>query len=1017
MKQTSLKKKTIKFFKYFFIIFIAVLLALYIIGNLAEKKITALAFNELKSSIEVPIESGDISFTLIKRFPLATFELNNIVIGSPNVAVSSDSAQLVSDTLINIGKLYLSVRSIPLIDGIFDIQKIEILGANFDFTIDKNGISNFDFLIDTTKDENSDTISSDPLNLTLQKLSLKDITCYYYDSLTRTRAKIVMPEIDLRGKIKKNIYSGFIDGSVLISESDYKDTYLDRMRETKINFEMGFENDSLKVNAFNVVTDGAVISATGISVLKDEIYSDINIKGDNIDLAELMKYTPNDRLEMYNIKAIKGNVSFDASIKGVVSDSIQPRVELLLNLKDGEFLSSRYPALKNISFVVKATNGEQQNEQTTNIDIIDFRVSTDSSEANLNISVKNLKRPQYDIKSNVNIYIPDFMQLIPDSAVKSLSGVIKAKFNTKGVLPDSINDDYIEYLLQTSRADMTFSDVNVIMDSIPEIKSFSGSFDYRPGQLNATSVGVSLPEYHINIKNSSFSTLLAGKLMKSEKSIMDITSFVFNSDSSSFFGSASIQNLKTPTYKIKSDLILNLSEMKNIVPDSLVNSMSGVVTSTITSSGRLNPDSISEQINDIVFKRSSFAANLKNVSVELPDTMMCVSNLSGSMRIVPDTVFINKLAGTYKNIDLDVSLVKVVNLYNTIFKNLHEQLYVEGTFKLGDIDYNYFAPFMDTTSTSAVEETSLSENELNDNAESLTHEETVNYTFLIKGKLSVNSFRHKKANIENISTLFNLKDNLYTIDKLTFDAFKGSMVSSFKYDIKSEDRQIISFRNHIEGMDISQLLSDFDNFDQKEITSEQVSGLLSTDIDGWLVILGDTVVNDSLYLKGDLKLENGGLFNYAPAMELADFTNIKELDNMRFKTMKSSLFIFNNSIYVPQTEIKSNAMNITAYGMQSFGEDYEYHLKIYLGEILRGKSKHILKKQAELENNPESNKKGPRSLYVVSYSLDGKMKNGLDNKKMRQKMNIKIKLQQKVLSVIFHPKLVNFDTGVPDYLN
>jgi hypothetical protein len=76
----------------------------------------------------------------------------------------------------------------------------------------------------------------------------------------------------------------------------------------------------------------------------------------------------------------------------------------------------------------------------------------------------------------------------------------------------------------------------------------------------------------------------------------------------------------------------------------------------------------------------------------------------------------------------------------------------------------------------------------------------------------------------------------------------------------------------------------------------------------------------------------------------------------------------------------------------------------------------MLKKQAELENNPESNKKEPRSLYVVSYSLDGKMKNGLDNKKMRQKMNMKIKLQKKVLNVIFHPKLVNFDTGVPEYL-
>ena len=1014
MKQTSIKKRTAKFFKYFLIIFTVFFIALFLIGNLAEKKITAIAFNRLKTSIKVPIESDDISFTLIKRFPLATFEFNNFMIGSPDVAGSSDSATVVTDTLINIGKLYISVKSTPLIDGVFDIQKIEIVGANIDFAIDRNGISNFDFLIDTTETESTDTTSFALLDLTLQKLLLKDITCYYYDSLTTTKAKIKIPEINLKGKIKRGVYSGFIDGSVLISESDFKDTYLNRMRETKVDFEMGFENDSLKINTFNIVTDGAVISATGTSVLKDEIYADINIKGENIDLAELIKYAPEDSLKKYNIKGVKGDVSFDASINGVVSDSLQPHLNLLLKLREGELLTSGYPVLKNISFDVNATNGELQNEETTTVDVQNFKAETDSSSFSLDISVKNLKKNRFKITSDLDICISEFRQLIPDSLVNDISGIVKAKIKTKGVMPDSIDDDFYESLLQTSSANVIFSDVNVSMDSLPEISSFSGTFNYHHRQLDASAISMSVPDYHVNIKNSSFKTHLSGKLLQPEKTTIDVKSFVFNTDSSRFSGSASVQNLKAPVYSINGNLELNLSEMKDMVPDSLINDISGSVTSTITSSGELNPDSISEQINDIVFERSLFAFRLNNVSVKMPDTLMCVSNLSGDIKMVPDTMFIDKLTGMYKNIDFGASKVKVVNLYNTYFKNLHEQLYVEGAFNLGDIDYSYFAPLMDTTTT--VQETTLSESSINGDAENLDTEDTINYTFLIKGKLSVSSFKYQKADIKNISALFNLRDSIYTIDKLTFDAFKGKMVSSVIYNYTSENRQILTFRNHIEGMDISQLLSDFDNFDQKEITSEQVSGLLSTDIDGWLVLLGDTVVNDSIYLKGDIKLENGGLFNYAPAMELANFTNIRELDNMHFKTMNSSIFIFHNSIYVPRTEIKSNAMNITAYGMQSFGEDYEYHLKIYLGEILRGKSKHMLKKQAELENNPESNKKEPRSLYVVSYSLDGKMKNGLDNKKMRQKMNMKIRLQKKVLSVIFHPKLVNFNTGVPDYL-
>jgi hypothetical protein len=213
-------------------------------------------------------------------------------------------------------------------------------------------------------------------------------------------------------------------------------------------------------------------------------------------------------------------------------------------------------------------------------------------------------------------------------------------------------------------------------------------------------------------------------------------------------------------------------------------------------------------------------------------------------------------------------------------------------------------------------------------------------------------------------------------------------------------------------MDISNLLEEFDDFDQEEINHKQLNGLFSTKMDGRLLMLGDSLVMDSIKVKGDMTLEDGGLFNYLRAMELADFTNLDELDNIRFKTMKTKLFIFKNAIYVPQTDIRSNAMDITAYGMQTFGEDYQYHLRIFLGEILHGKTERIRKKQEKMEDNPDEKGSGLTSLFIQSSSINGKSKNGLDNKKDRLRMKTKIKVQEGILNIIFHPLLVNFDTGV-----
>jgi len=119
--------------------------------------------------------------------------------------------------------------------------------------------------------------------------------------------------------------------------------------------------------------------------------------------------------------------------------------------------------------------------------------------------------------------------------------------------------------------------------------------------------------------------------------------------------------------------------------------------------------------------------------------------------------------------------------------------------------------------------------------------------------------------------------------------------------------------------------------------------------------------------------------------------------------------VFKNAIFVPETFISSTAVNIKAYGMQSFGEDYEYHLEIKLSDILFGKSK----KQKRKESKSGDDAADDRNMReIVAYSLDGKSKNGFDNKELQGKMKTKIKLNNNLLNLRFYPEMFNFDTKV-----
>jgi hypothetical protein len=121
------------------------------------------------------------------------------------------------------------------------------------------------------------------------------------------------------------------------------------------------------------------------------------------------------------------------------------------------------------------------------------------------------------------------------------------------------------------------------------------------------------------------------------------------------------------------------------------------------------------------------------------------------------------------------------------------------------------------------------------------------------------------------------------------------------------------------------------------------------------------VLFDKIIVKGDFKLENGAIYNYEPLSELSKMPipGLKDLDSLIFQTLNSQVFIYRNEIYFPKTDIITNATDISAYGMQSFNEDYEYHLKLYLRDIFFSKNKKLLKEQG-FEDKGDENKKGER---------------------------------------------------------
>ena len=84
-------KKLLKIFIYFIVVVIALVIVLTVIAKLAENKITDIALKKVSETIEAPVLIDNVSFNLLRKFPLATIELDNVLLGAPKTPNTSDS--------------------------------------------------------------------------------------------------------------------------------------------------------------------------------------------------------------------------------------------------------------------------------------------------------------------------------------------------------------------------------------------------------------------------------------------------------------------------------------------------------------------------------------------------------------------------------------------------------------------------------------------------------------------------------------------------------------------------------------------------------------------------------------------------------------------------------------------------------------------------------------------------------------------------------------------------------------
>ncbi len=221
-------------------------------------------------------------------------------------------------------------------------------------------------------------------------------------------------------------------------------------------------------------------------------------------------------------------------------------------------------------------------------------------------------------------------------------------------------------------------------------------------------------------------------------------------------------------------------------------------------------------------------------------------------------------------------------------------------------------------------------------------------------ELTSTSFKQGKFIAEDISGRLVMNHFKVEATRLAFNSQHGTV--SGKVGVYRFANNQFGLRTDFktDQVNIKELFTTFNNFDQSFITAEVLEGKLNADIT--FQAFCDSLLNidmQSIVSSLDITLSDGALVGFKPLMDVAEeikkrpmlrlFIPVdelrKRLEDVRFATLTNEIGIRDGVVTIPTMEINSSALNLNVSGTHTFDDKIDYEMDFALSEVLQLKDR------------------------------------------------------------------------------
>ncbi len=439
------------------------------------------------------------------------------------------------------------------------------------------------------------------------------------------------------------------------------------------------------------------------------------------------------------------------------------------------------------------------------------------------------------------------------------------------------------------------------------------------GSFKEKKTGITLSNLSLN---GSYTNGSKRELSTSEISITKLSG---KTKSGSISGSFSVKNLVSPLLTLDIDLDTELEELVGLAGADSIKNVKGRINGKVNFKNQFKSfDDIGPK--DYAYAKVSGDLILKDVEFEYEDSPLEFNSINANMAFTNRDVLIKSLSGNISESDFYLEGFFRNSLYYLLFPD--EKITIEAKLKSDQIR---LSQLLQSKKSNKKDEYNLTFSK--------------RLEFVLDAKIKKLDFQEFEGT--DIAAIFTLKDQKFSTNRMHFNTMEGEANGTLKVNGQKEGVLLVASEAKFKNINVKELFHDFDNFGQKTLQHENISGTSSATVSfngEWSNALVTNL--DKIEVKADVEIDNGQLIEFKTLEALSDFVDIKELEKVSFSNLKNSVEIKNQTIIIPKMDIETSAMNLSGYGKHYFDNRIEYHIQVEMSDIFYKDKK---KKSSDLD--------------------------------------------------------------------